>query len=565
MLKIRKLLYALLLGAPLISAASDGNSCNACSSNCASAISQNLWQPRAFSGYSSLNLIQIKDAYDKELFEDETGKNPVFYMTTAAQYMQSFGSSCKGLGAMPFWSGTNTMTIGTNDGNSDVDAYQFGMGDVTTPGSITLSPYVQHTGVDFMFYYMQHKIGRGVVAKVNAPLGAMRIQTNLCENPALLSDTADLAWTPPYPAVPNRPQTLTAAFQGGSVSNNELLSQVLHPIALYKGRISCCSLSAVRLADLSFTVGYNCVNEDRGFLMIGFKTTCPTGNVPTGNYIFEPVFGRAGHWGVGGELSASVKCYEHDCSRLSLWAQGEILHLLNGRMPTFRSFDLKQNGKGSKYMLLQYYAAENPDLTATPSNPTGRVASFITQAVNVTTFPVLSDFGVEGSFALMLNYETGNWNAGIGGEVWGRTAEHLSIDFCNSLNYGMVNLNDYAVLGRQISKNNETGDLLSYCEPLATINQSQNRVLTAGQYTNTIKDARVAANRIPADVTEALDICGAAAPRAVTGKIFGEIGYTWKEECHNSNLSFFGGAEFTDAHSNMINLWSVGVKYSFVF
>lgn len=564
MLKIKKRLFSLLFSVSVFAVASD-NSNSSCSSDCGPKTSQNLWQPHAFSGYSSVNLIQMKEAYDKDLFENESEKDPVFYFTTAGQYMQSFGNSCK-LGAMPFWSGTNTMTIGTNNGESDVDAYQFGMGEVTTPGSITLSPNVQQFGADMMFYYMQHKIGRGIVFKVDAPLGGMRIQSNLCEEAALLSNEADLEWTPPYPAVANRPQTLTAAFQGGSFSGGELLSQVLHPIALYKGRISCCPLTAVRLADLSFTFGYNVVNEERGFLMFGFKTTCPTGNVPTGNFVFEPVFGRAGHWGVGGEMSASVNVFENDCSKLSVWAQGEVLHLMSGRTPSFRSFDLKMNGKGSKYMLLQYYAAENPNLAATPANPTGRVGSFITQAINVTTFPVISTFGVEGSFALMLDYQTNNWNAGIGGEVWGRTAECLSIDTCNSINYGMVNLNDYAVLGRQISKNNVSGDVVSYCQPLATINTSvaAQTTLTNTDPTN-VKDARISTNRIPGNVEEALDVCGAAAPSSVTGKLFGEVGYTWKEHCHNPNLSLFGGAEFTNAKSNMINLWSVGLKGSFVF
>lgn len=564
MLKMKKRLFSLLFSVSAFAVATDDCS-SSCSSGCEPRISQNLWQSRAFSGYSSVNLIQMKEAYGKDLFENESEEDPVFYFTTAGRYMQSFGNGCK-LGAMPFWSGTNTMTIGTSDGKSNLDAYQFGMGEVETPGSITLSPNVQQFGADMMFYYMQHKVGRGVVFKVNAPLGGMKIKSNLCETPALLKNVPNEAWTPPYPAVANRPQTLTTALQGGSLNKGELFSEVLHPIALYKGRVSCCPLTAVRLADLSFTLGYNVVNEDRGFLMLGFKTTCPTGNVPTGDFIFEPVFGRAGHWGVGLEMSAAMDICESDCSKLSLWAQGELLHLMNGRTPSFRSFDLKLNGKGSKYMLLQYYAAENPDLTATPANPTGRVGSFITQAVNVTTFPVISKFGVEGSFALMLNYEKENWNAGLGVEAWGRTAENLSIDYCNALNSGMVNLNDYAVLGRQISKNNEDDVLLSYCQPLATINKSADVQLTSTNTdTDNVKDARVSTNRIPGVITDALDICGAAAPRAVSGKVFGELGYTWKERCHNPNLSFFGGAEFTDTKSNMINLWSVGLKGSFVF
>ncbi len=35
--------------------------------------------------------------------------------------------------------------------------------------------------------------------------------------------------------------------------------------------------------------------------------------------------------------------------------QAELLHLIPGRSFNFRSFDLKKNGPGSKYLLLQNY------------------------------------------------------------------------------------------------------------------------------------------------------------------------------------------------------------------
>lgn len=528
--------------------------------------SQNLWQPHAFSAYSSTNLIQIKDAYTKAC-QGQESKERLMYLTFLGEYKQSFG--CKNLGSLPFWgaTGDNTMTIGTNDGLSDVDAYQFGMGDVSTPGSITLTPNIQHFGVDTQWYFMQHKSGRGIVAKIDAPLGAMRITTKLKENPADLTNTPDTEWTPPYPALPNRPQTLSAAFQGGTFNESALQSQVLYPVTLYKGKIAgCCSQTAIRLADLGLTLGYNFINDDRAMFMLGAKVSCPTGNVPTGNYALEPIFGRAGHWGVGGEMTTSYRAWQNDNSELRLWAQGELLHLTSGRKPSFRSFDLALNGKGSKYLLVQYYAAGNPDLDATPANPTGRFGSFITQAVNVTTFPVLSTIAVEGSFALMLDYTKNNWNLGLGGQVWGRSQESLAIDYCNAIAYGMVNLNDYAVLGRQISENNDTDTTLTYCEPLAKINASVARQTTStNAYPEQVKDARIATNRIPANLDEALDICGAQAARAITGQIFGEFGYSWNDDVHTPNISIFGSAEFSDQKSAMVNLWSVGIKTSLTF
>jgi hypothetical protein len=554
-MNIQKILLSLTLIIPSIILSDD------C---CATNISQNLWQPHALSAYSSLNLIQMKDAYDKAAQGEEI-TDRLFYLSLAGQYMQSCGFN--NLGILPFWSGTNTMTIGTNDGQSSLDAYQFGMGDVTTQGTITLNPKVQHFGVDATWYYMQHTTGRGAVVKINAPLGAMKITPTLCEEPAKLSDVADTIWTPPYPAVANRPQTLSAAFQGGAINGNTLQSQILHPITLYKGKIAgCCSQTMIRLADLSFLLGYNWLNDERGMCMIGAKVSCPTGNVPTGEYALEPIFGRAGHWGIGAEMSASYQIWNNDESQLRIWAEGEVIHLTSGRKPNFRSFDLKLNGAGSKYLLVQFYAAENPDLTATPANPTGRIPSFITQAANITTFPVISNIPVEGSLALMLDYQKDNWNIGLGGQVWGRSQESLSIDYCNALRYGMVNLNDYAVLGRQVSVNNATDTTLTYCQPLAKINQSVARQTTSSNaYPDQVKDARVSTNRIPQDITDALDICAAQAAHALTGQLFGEFGHTWRNELHTSNISVFGSAEFTNKNSSMINLWSVGLKGSVIF
>src|SRR3990167_6522892 len=66
------------------------------------------------------------------------------------------------LGAMPFWSGTNIMTIGNNINASttnpttlaNVDSYQFGLGPITTgatASTITLNPVIYQAGADFMF------------------------------------------------------------------------------------------------------------------------------------------------------------------------------------------------------------------------------------------------------------------------------------------------------------------------------------------------------------------------------------------------------------------------------
>lgn len=556
-------------------------SCNSCcfkNCNTCCATSINLWQPHAFSAYSSRDIIQKRTFYTTVAEREEWNG----MLSVAFEYMQNFGgkcNSCKNLGARPFWSGTNEMTYGTNNGESDVDAYQFGMGDVVGQGAIQLNPRVQHVGADFMLHFAQYKDCRGFVFTLQAPLGAMMINPRVNEMVASPDEVPDLAWLL-YPAPAGRYQTLTSAWQGGQAECNTglLESSRYKQIALVSGRIASCKQTVVRLADLSAMIGYKVYGSDRGFVDIGFKVSCPTGNVPLAVNLLEPIFGRAGLWGVGGQVTSRYQvweCQDRDMS-LDFWFEGEALHLFSGRRPSWRSFDLALNGPGSKYLLLQFYAPGNPST----QNPTGRIPSFITPAVNVTTMPVISKFAVEGSAAASFDLHKGNWNVMLGGEVWGRSRECLSLDFCNIVKYRSANLNDFAVLGRQISEddrsisNNDFILVLALAEPLARINRSQDRVLGVGIPPSTLTypsslpegvvDARLPENRIPADLNEALDIAGAAAGRAITGKLFTQFGYTFNEHRYTPNISLFTGVEFS-RDNNAVSLWSVGTQASINF
>lgn len=541
------------------------DSCNGC------AQSINLWQPHAFQAYSSRDIIQKRTFFNVE--SEREGWQGFF--SSAVEYMQNFGgqcNDCNNLGARPFWSGSNSMTYGTNDGESNLDAYQFGMGNVTGQGTITLTPKIKHVGADLMLYFTKHKDARGMFFSLKAPLGAMSINAQLHEDPIaspndqLVSDSTHVWQT--YPSAAARYQTLTEAWQAGSFSGGEVDSSRHKLLVITQGRIADCKQTVIRMADLTAVLGYKVYGSEKGFVDVGFKVTCPTGNVPTGQFVLEPIFGRAGHWFVGGEVAAKYRIFECDKSgrTIDFWAQGDVGHLFSGRRPDWRSFDLKANGLGSKYLLLQHYFPANP----TTDNPTGRIASFVTPAVNVTTVPVKSKFSVEGTFAAAFDFSQDNWNMMVGGEFWGRSKECLSFDCCNVTKERVANLNDYAVLGRQISDYTDAegaNDVqLNLCEPLAKINKSQDVYLSTTDLPEGIVDARIATNRISSSLNDALDVQGAAAKRAFTGKVFGQAGYTFKEHHYTPNLSVFGGAEFNArSNDNAVSLWSVGLQGSLNF
>ena len=567
-----------------------------CTQQCDTTCSQskNLFLPRAFSSYSSRTLIQEKSVLQVESDRSEWNGT----LSVDVEYMSNFGQkcgTCKNIGALPFWSGTNTLTIGTNDGKAQLDAYQLGMGNIAVDsngigGIIELNPSIQQVGADVLLYFTQYKNQRGYYFKIDAPLGAMMITPRLTElvkakkNNNLTtsqvtndpnSSTIEYAFDT-YPAPLNRPETVTQAFTG------DLPIEMLigyHPvdISLLKGRISsCCKQTTIRLSDLSATVGYNVYATDNSIVGIGLKATCPTGNVPTANYMLEPIFGRAGAWGIGGEIMAHHKVWQDNKQSryVDLWLQAELLHLIPGRTPNWRSFDLKANGPGSKYLLIQHYSTQYA-IDGSFNNIQDITAGSLQPAINLTTLPVISKIAAEGSVALMADFHYNDWNFGLGAEFWGRTHECLAINDCSpEVVMTTSRINQYAVLGRQLSAYQINGiqNALQtfYCEPAAKINQSQDPATLIGSVATTltaptslpagIKDARISTNRIPSDLNEALDIDGAAAAKAYTGKIFSQIGYTFKEHRCTPTISIVGGAEYTNNTNNAVQMWSIAIQ-----
>jgi hypothetical protein len=578
-----------------------------CNTSCS--ISKNFWMPRPFVSYQSHNLYQMAHA---QPFKENRKLNFSFI----TEYMQNFGqkcNNCKNLGSLPFWSGTNSLTIGRNDGRAQLDAYQLGMGDVEVDengiaGTITLNPRVQHMGTDMSIYWVENAQKDGFYFRVHAPLVAMSINPQLTMDPIIDRSTA-LGFTQTstggtsfdyqflaYPVPERRPYSVLNAFHGGEAQKNILAGSLSKSIRMDFGRVIVGKATAIRLGDITASLGYNFFADEKGFVGVGFKFSCPTGNVPRALYMLEPIVGRAGLWGVGGEVCALYQVWENQeqTRRLTFSLEGELLHLFSGRTPNMRSFDLRRNGPGSKYLLVQHYvsvyASVSPNLDVSQNgdvNPNYEVfdANNLHTALNLTTLPVKSKFDVEGSVAMMLDFTCHNWNASLGAEVWGRSDEKLCIDRSMCTQLSLPNLNHYVVVGRQLSAYHVPGasapaslnqdDIYTYlCEPYAQIGKMQNPAQLSGSYPGLnapinlpegIKDGRLSENRIPMDYNEALDIEGAASAHAITGKVFGQIGYTFKEHRYIPTIALIGGIEFTGKTNSAIQLWSTGLQVSLNF
>lgn len=540
------------------------------------AISQNLWQPHSFSNggvreiviLQELNYKVLNKKYFPEDFstlsevakEIERVKKGSFLnlFGAASEYTQNFGKECGrlGLGALPFWSGTNSMTIGTNDGKSDLDAYQFGLGEVKTQGKITLSPRIQEVGVTVFNYSLQNKNARGLYIKTKVTYGATYIDPITDELPAEQTDCLlDSAGTY-YPLVGNvRYHTLTEALQSGY--------SYQMPLYFY-GKLQRCKTKYLGTGDSSIVVGVNLVVEENMHFGLGCKFSYPMGNWPFCEYMLEPIFGTAGHPGLGLDISGhyTFALDQYGNQDVSVWLQSDIMHYFPGRKPAYRSFDLRLNGPGSKYLLLQEY-----EYVLVEGEPQwSPVPDYFKPAINFTTIPVLSSFPVEVDVTGMINYRYKSFDCGIAMELWWRSDERLSLDLCQDFQYSKVpgydyNLHHYVVVGRQTAFN-APGLLTNWCEPAARINKSVPTQLAENKYPELVKDASLEINHIPHEYDKALDIEGATIRSVITGKFVGECGYTMLKQKNTPRFSVYGGVELSPRNCHVDNMLSFGLAFA---
>ncbi len=545
-----------------------------------------------------------------EVVLDKEDTNYRFYFDAMTDYRQNFcGKGCRDFNSYGFWSGSNKLTIGNNDGRADIDGYYLGLGynfnvdDNGVAGKLTLNNAVRQAGANLKLYYEHNKKGSGFYMKLEAPIVSLSVNSNLNEDPVANPDTGTTFLTQTTSAVVGNPSSVinyananyltplayspSAAefFMGGINSCTTMNGNINKAFRLNRGFIAPHN-EVTRIADLTAAIGYNLVTQNENRFSVGFKFSAPTGNLPVGFSMAEPVAGRAGCWALGGETYGHVKVWSNENNKSALYInmQAECYHWLANRRPNFRAFDLLKNGPGSKYLLVQqyipnYFTGYNGTTDAyTLQYMPGQLFT----AAHITTLPIRSKISVEGSFATQIKYVHDNkWSVSLAGELFGRSQEKIKIDNITTLDFKYETLNNYAVVGRQIgtydinnSANTASQQLFaSLCEPNATINKSQDPIQLVGSVATVttpavlpegIADARDPKNRIPAEFDQALDICGAQVPSVLSGTVFLSAERIWENVSLTPAFSVFGGVQINNNNS-LPQMWVVGINGNIQF
>jgi hypothetical protein len=289
------------------------------------------------------------------------------------------------------------------------------------------------------------------------------------------------------------------------------------------GKVPGCTLVKNGVSDLELKLGWNTIDSEMCHMNTYVGIIVPTGDRPTGEFLFEPVTGPH-HTGVqwGNNIGFEVwSCRDHmvtfeiDTNARYLFRADEV-----------RSFDVYDQS-WSRYKEVYRNQEEAQAALSAGSSGAG------TSGINVFTkcLEVSPRYRVTSNSAFVYKYC--HFMGEIGYNFYAAHAEEVNLCKWNE----EVQFKDISGLG----------------------NTNIARTIR-NNFTN---EAIALANYSPIPKSQ-LNLESAATPAVLTNIIYGSIGYNWGDRCYPTFVSIGGSVEFTQANT-ALNRWMVwgkmGVSY----
>ncbi len=293
--------------------------------------------------------------------------------------------------------------------------------------SVSVRPKINQALVDIDFHVELNKYIPGIYFHIHAPICYARWDLGFCET---LITTGSNAHDPGY-------------FNATGISRAQLVGNFTSFISgsdtpkasgltfhkLEHAKMNCQSERITKLSDIQVALGYNLLQKKRYHIGGNIRISIPTGNEPTGQFLFEPIVGNSHHWEVGGGLSTHIMIWENEATQeqAGLFFDINITHMFSSEQQ--RSFDLC-GSHNSRYMLAQ-------KMTGTIENnlrgmvggeqitPNVQYQQEVTTIANITTLPVKVTASVQADLAIMLGYQKEKNSWGFGYSFWGKSCEDI--------------------------------------------------------------------------------------------------------------------------------------------
>jgi hypothetical protein len=453
----------------------------------------------------------------------------------AGGVQRSFARGCNSLAQWFLPNGGQCVTVGMPDDEHcfAIDGGQFGLqtqdGLPGLMGALSLNPSIKNVIGTLNAWVNLDAITEGLFLRTYLTL--VNAKTSL----GMRTRTMNVAQSGVYPTSlytvnctdsPIAYHTLCQAFMG-NVPFGDI--PALSYAKFYGG-----SCSTTALASIRFDLGYDVVDAQDGFFNAGVCFLIPTGTRPTGRYLFEPVVGANRSWQVGVIFSGAYEGWQTTKNAISLYVDATITYLTKAEQT--RVFGLKNNGRGSQYLLLKKI-----DTQLSIVSQGERVA-------NIFAGKAAIGGNVMADAALMLELARNNGLFfDLGYNFWMRSAERIAQTVC------MRNFtpDTYGLKGDLLLSEFDTSADLCIGD-VATASQSTLCRASAADATT------VTLNVCDIDPNVPLH------PSAFSNKIFAALGYS--ADVHNKattmNIFVQGEVEFGQAR-RALNQWAVSLNIGF--
>ncbi|MGE0206480.1 MAG: hypothetical protein AB7R69_01380 [Candidatus Babeliales bacterium] len=441
----------------------------------------------------------------------------------APYYGQTYND--KELGSWFFFNGTNTMRFGPQGVQGvDVFARNFFLND-DFDGAVTANPRVKNFVVDINFFLGLDEWVRGLYFRIDVPVNwtswDMKLtQTTTTPGTIIAANTLgnDIDRSSPL-------NNIIAAWKGDTLAPTDFpdLKQKMR-FARIDGKQTKASV-----ADITFMLGYDIICNECSHWGVYVNVVAPTGTRPDGQFVFEPVVGNGRYVEMGPGTSGHFELWNNGCDQsFGIFFQGYVNHMFRSKQK--RTFDLKQNGIGSRYLLIKRFD---------PSS--GDYANEVLFGPNVLTRNCRVKNDIQGEGAFMFDYQNCGFTFDVGYDIWGRTKDKITIT-------ETIPANTFGVQGTTLTGNPVVIGSTDMTQSQATIANPNNGPIDKVFIT-----------------TEDLNIESAEHPGAVSHKIFTHIAYTWENCDYLPFIGIGGEVEFSGRENRAFDQWGIWIKGGFTF
>lgn len=503
----------------------------------------------------------------QEHINDYDVERNYFSLYFAPEYKRSFHNSQLGrfiLGPSSCFTVEGSRAAGGKSAGSILADY-FGLPQ-DFKSTIHFSPLITSLVVDMQAYWGLDRWCPGLYIRFWAPVSHTKWNLGLTE---CVETEGTAAYPAGYMAAVSVPRTdlacdFTEAMTGYSC--NKLFQQrpftfgdMQEPMefGLIQGR-----RDESRLSDFRIIVGYNLLSKPKAHAGLNAIFAFPVGNRPNPRYLFTPVVGNGHHYEVGMGFTGHRLVWQSEdgFNFTGFWIDGYFTHLFADEQ--CRSYDFIGN-PGSRYTLLSVIApVTQTDVEIAGVPISQQYQRRLIPAINLTTLSSKISMKVQIDLVAKWSLKYNGIEYDLGYNFWYRSPEQLHKRGCIGSRLGLkgdaqlygfvsaaspgfvvdqplplnVTQHSATLFGGQGAGNFAAGVAFANANadnPALASDGSGNplyQLNSADAVTLGIAQVQINASNGPILLTDnMIDVCSALNPKALSHKIFGNIGRTWEQ------------------------------------